>query len=129
MILPPAKDSELGWQGGIVRFEPPQSTSGVSWVLFPERKPPLELGQEVSAPSNWVKGWQQGDPLPETPANLVGIDPLIEQLRSHLTHNSSVLLTGGLGAGKSNCAQLLAHRLHERFRVAGGAHPRRPLSA
>jgi peroxin-1 len=115
MILPPAKDSELGWQGGIVRFEPPQSTSGVSWVLFPERKPPLELGQEVSAPSSWVKGWQQGDALPETPANLVGIDPLIEQLRSHLTHNSSVLLTGGLGAGKSNCAQLLAHQLRTEY--------------
>jgi peroxin-1 len=115
MVLPPAKDSELGWQGGLVRFEPPQSTSGVSWVLFPERKPPLELGQEVSTPTNWAKGWQQGDPLPETPANLVGIDPLIEQLRSHLTHNSSVLLTGGLGAGKSNCAQLLAHQLRTQY--------------
>jgi peroxin-1 len=115
MILPPAQNSELGWQGGIVRFEPPQSTSGVSWVLFPERKPPLELGQEVSTPTSWAKGWQQGEPLPETPANLVGIDPLIEQLRSHLTHHSSVLLTGGLGAGKSNCAQLLAHQLRTEY--------------
>lgn len=111
MVLPAPEDSELEWQGGIVRFEPPQSGSGVSWVLFPERKPAIELGQEVPIPSSWGRGWQQGDPLPETPANLVGIDPLIEQLRSHLTHNSSVLLTGGLGAGKSNCAQLLAHQL------------------
>jgi len=115
MILPSASDSELGWQGGIVRFDPPQPTSGVSWVLFPERKPPLELGQEVSMPTSWAKGWQQGDPLPETPANLVGIDPLIQQLRSHLTHNSSVLLTGGLGAGKSECAQLLAHQLRTEY--------------
>ncbi|EMD91111.1 hypothetical protein COCC4DRAFT_39736 [Bipolaris maydis ATCC 48331] len=115
MILPPTKDSELGWQGGIVKFEPPSTTSGVSWVLFPERKPPLELGPEVSVPSSWAKGWQQGDPLPETPAHLVGIDPLIAQLRSHLTHNSSVLLTGGLGAGKSECAQLLAHQLRTEY--------------
>ncbi|KAI4918098.1 hypothetical protein J4E90_002478 [Alternaria incomplexa] len=115
MILPPVKDSELGWQGGIVRFEPPSSTAGVSWVLFPERKPPLELGQEVPTPTSWAKGWQQGDPLPQTPANLVGIDPLIQQLRSHLTHNSSVLLTGGLGAGKSQCAQLLAHQLRTEY--------------
>ncbi|USP79756.1 hypothetical protein yc1106_07030 [Curvularia clavata] len=115
MVLPPAKDSELGWQGGIVRFDPPSTASGVSWVLFPERKPPLELGQEVSVPSTWAKGWQQGDPLPETPSHLVGIDPLIQQLRSHLTHNSSVLLTGGLGAGKSECAQLLAHQLRTEY--------------
>jgi len=110
MVLPPIEASN-GWQGGIVRFDPPQPGAGVSWVLFPERKPAVELGQEISMPPSWARGWQQGDPLPETPANLVGIDPLIEQLRSHLTHNSSVLLTGGLGAGKSNCAQLLAHRL------------------
>ncbi|KAF1836621.1 peroxisome biosynthesis protein-like protein (PAS1/Peroxin-1) [Decorospora gaudefroyi] len=115
MILPPAKDSELDWHGGIVRFDPPQSANAVSWVLFPERKPPLELGQEVSMPSSWAKGWQQGDPLPDSPANLVGIDSLIEELRSHLTHNSSVLLTGGLGAGKSNCAQLLAHQLRTEY--------------
>ncbi|KNG49228.1 hypothetical protein TW65_04209 [Stemphylium lycopersici] len=122
MILPPTKDSELGWQGGIVKFDPPSTTTGVSWVLFPERKPPLELGPEVSVPSSWAKGWQQGDPLPETPANLVGIDPLIEQLRSHLTHNSSVLLTGGLGAGKSQCAQLLAHQLRTSWGARGGGN-------
>jgi peroxin-1 len=115
MVLPPPKDPEHGWQGGIVRFDPPQSVSGVSWIHFSERKPALELAPEISIPSSWARGWQQGDPLPETPANLVGIDPLIEQLRSHLTHNSSVLLTGGLGAGKSNCAQLLAHQLRTEY--------------
>ncbi|KAF2134196.1 AAA-domain-containing protein, partial [Dothidotthia symphoricarpi CBS 119687] len=114
MVLPPPSDSTSGWQGGIVRFDPPQAPTGVSWVLFPERKPPLELGQEIFKPSSWVRG-QPGDPLPEIPPKLVGIDPLIEQLRSHLTHNSSVLLTGGLGAGKSNCAKLLAHQLRTEF--------------
>ncbi|KAF2684701.1 AAA-domain-containing protein [Lentithecium fluviatile CBS 122367] len=115
MILPPVQESELNWQGGIVRFDPPQPSSGVSWVLFSERKPPVELGREIAAPSNWLKGWQQGEPLPANPPNLVGIDSLVEQLRSHLTHNSSVLLSGGLGAGKSHCAQLLAHQLRTEF--------------
>ncbi|KAF2854526.1 peroxisome biosynthesis protein-like protein (PAS1/Peroxin-1) [Plenodomus tracheiphilus IPT5] len=115
MVLPPPAEAVNGWQGGIVRFDPPQQGSGVSWVLFPERKPALELGQEIAIPSSWARGWQQGDPLPDTPANLVGIDPLIEQLRSHLTHHSSVLLTGGLGAGKSNCAQLIAHQLRTEY--------------
>ncbi|KAF1845647.1 AAA-domain-containing protein [Cucurbitaria berberidis CBS 394.84] len=115
MVLYPPKDSAAGWAGGLVRFDPPQPASGISWVLFPERKLPVELGQEISTPSSWLRGSQQGDPLPESPPKLVGIDPLVEQLRSHLTHNSSVLLTGGLGAGKSNCAQLLAHQLRTEY--------------
>jgi peroxin-1 len=115
MVLPPVKDSQLGWEGGLLRFDPPQSTSGLSWILFPERKPIIELAPEIPAPSIWTRGWRQGDPLPELSPKLVGIDPLIQQLRSHLTHNSSVLLTGGLGAGKSQCAQLLAHQLQTEY--------------
>jgi peroxin-1 len=111
MVLYPLDDPSLPWQGGLIRFDPPQSASGVSWVLFSERKPPMELGTEIPKPSSWAKSWQQGEPLPAMIPNLVGIDPLIEKLQSHLTHSSSVLLTGGLGAGKSNCAQLLAHQL------------------
>ncbi|KAF1953826.1 peroxisome biosynthesis protein-like protein (PAS1/Peroxin-1), partial [Byssothecium circinans] len=115
MILPPLEDPTMEWQGGLVKFDPPQPTSRVSWVLFSERKPPVELGVEISKPSGWERGWQQGEPLPSTALKLVGIDALIDQLQSHLTHNSSVLLTGGLGAGKSNCAQLLAHQLRTEF--------------
>jgi peroxin-1 len=115
MVLPPSKESDLAWQGGVVRFDPPQPISGLSWVLFSERKPPIEIGQELPVPSSWARGWRQGEPLPAVQSSLVGIDPLIEKLRSHLTHNSSVLLTGGLGAGKSQCAQLLAHRLRTEY--------------
>jgi peroxin-1 len=115
MILPPVKESELTWQGGLVRFDPPQQPAGVSWVLFSERKPLLELGAEILPPSSWVRGWQQGVSLLSEPPHLVGIDSTVEQLRSHLTHNSSVLLSGGLGAGKTHCAQLLAHQLRTEF--------------
>lgn len=115
MVLPPMNDSTLGWQGGLVRFEPQQSPSSVAWVLFPERKPTVELGAEIPAPSSWTKGIQQGDSLPSSQPALVGIDPLVDQLRAHLTHNSSVLLTGGLGAGKTDCARLLAHQLRTEF--------------
>lgn len=115
MVLPPMKAAGPGWQGGLLRFDPSQPPAGVSWVLFSERKPPIELGAEISTPSSWSKGWQQGDPLPSTPPKLVGINPLVDQLRSHLTHNSSVLLTGGLGAGKTHTTQLLAHQLRTEF--------------
>ncbi|KAF2178549.1 peroxisome biosynthesis protein-like protein (PAS1/Peroxin-1) [Zopfia rhizophila CBS 207.26] len=115
MMLPPPKGSDVSWQGGLLKFEPSQQQAGVSWILFPERKPPVELGPEVLQPSSLVKGWQQGEPLPPLPRKLVGIDSLVDQLRSHLSHHSSVLLTGGLGAGKTNCAQLLAHQLRTEF--------------
>ena len=115
MILPPVIDSDSKWQGGIVKFDPPQPPGGASWILFPERKPAIELGSEIAIPSSWAKGWQQGDPLPKHTPELVGIDPLVDQLRSHLTHNSSVLLSGGLGAGKTECAQLLAHQLRTEY--------------
>lgn len=115
MVLPPIKEPGVAWQGGIIRFDPPQPPTGVSWILFPERKPPVELGAEISKPSSWSRGWQHGEPLPAMPPKLVGISPLVEQLRSHLTHNSSVLLTGGLGAGKTSCAQLLAHQLRAEY--------------
>jgi peroxin-1 len=115
MVLPPPSETTVGWQGGIIKFDPPQPPAGVSWVLFSERKPPLEVGPEVSQPSSLLRSQQQGEALPNTPPKLVGIDPLISQLRSHLTHQSSVLLTGGLGAGKSKCAQLLAHQLRTEF--------------
>jgi peroxin-1 len=34
MVLPPIKGSEIGWEGGLVRFDPPQPTPGVSWIMF-----------------------------------------------------------------------------------------------
>lgn len=115
MVLPPSTEADSRWQGGIVKFEPSQPSGGLPWVLFPERKPPVELGSEIAIPSNWAKGWRQGDPLPKHTPELVGIDTLVDQLRSHLTHNSSVLLSGGLGAGKTECAQLLAHQLRTEY--------------
>src|SRR5690242_9960899 len=71
MILPAVTGSESRWQGGIVKFDPPQPPGGLSWILFPERKPAIELGLEIAIPSSWAKGWQQGDPLPKNTPELV----------------------------------------------------------
>jgi len=115
MVLPPTGDSDSGWQGGIIRFDPPQPMPALSWILYTERKLPIELGAEVTTPTSWNRGPQQSDWFLSRPPTLVGIDGLVEQLRSHLTHSSSVLLTGGLGAGKSTCSQLLGHQLRTEF--------------
>ncbi|KAF2499179.1 AAA-domain-containing protein [Lophium mytilinum] len=117
MILSSLDDAEKGWQGGIVRFEPPQQqpADGIkappAWFLGTERKFSIEVLPEIIRPSNALKGLSPGEPIPSSAPTMVGIDPLIEQLTGHLSHNSSVLLTGGLGAGKSSLTHLLAHSL------------------
>ncbi|KAJ8608782.1 hypothetical protein MRB53_039467 [Persea americana] len=59
--------------------------------------------------------WPPGEPLPPNPPELVGIDAVIDQTRKSLLHMSSVLLTGGLGSGKTSLAYLLAHHLRSEY--------------
>jgi peroxin-1 len=51
--------------------------------------------------------------LPEADSILVGIDSLLADLQSHLSHLSSVLLTGSIGSGKTAVAQSVARHLKE----------------
>lgn len=119
MLLPACEGKEYSWQGGLVRFDPPaladRKKSTVRWVLGSERSLPLDILPEIPKPISALKSWSPGEALPVSSPVLVGIDPLIEQLLSHLTHSSSVLLTGGVGAGKTNLAQLIAHRLRGEY--------------
>lgn len=107
-------DPISGWEGGILRFNHPQSESGkqsCNWFLGSERKFTLEVQAAIPRPLSISDGHTVGEPLPSEAPSLVGIDSIVDQLYSHLSHMSSVLLGGALGAGKSSVAQLLAHRL------------------
>lgn len=121
MILPVPEKSEKDWQGGTVKFEPTQQQPGdgsklpPAWFLGSERKISIEVQPDIPKSSGALKGWPGGEPLPKIEPKMVGIDPLIEQLTSHLSHHSSVLLTGGLGAGKTTLTHLLAHHLRSKF--------------
>lgn len=112
--VPAISDQISGWEGGILRFDHPPSESGKSscnWFLGSERKFTVEVQAGIPRPLSISAASTVGDPLSSDPPTLVGIDILIDQLQSHLSHMSSVLLTGALGAGKSSVAGLLAHRL------------------
>ncbi|OMP84944.1 Peroxisome biosynthesis protein PAS1 [Diplodia seriata] len=133
MVLPPVEGKESQWAGAILRFDPPSSTvpessKSPAWFLGAEKKSiPLEVETDISKPPNALQSWSPGEALPSTSPSLVGIDQLIDQLMSHLTHSSSVLLTGGLGAGKTGLAHLLAHRLRNEHLFHAAYFPCRSL--
>ena len=111
---PAGPDRISGWEGGMIRFDHSPSESGkptCNWFLGSERKFTVEVQPAIPRPLSMSEETLIGDPLPEQAPVLVGIDNLIDQLQSHLSHLSSVLLTGALGAGKTAVAHLLAHRL------------------
>lgn len=120
LILPKvAQGSEsLDWEGGILRLEVPLQDgrnsvkSVVKWCIGSEIKGAIQLGQEIPYPFSTSKSTAiNPNPLPTDLPSMIGIDSLINQLTAHLLHCSSVLLTGGLGSGKSSLARLLGYRL------------------
>ncbi|KAF2094116.1 AAA-domain-containing protein [Rhizodiscina lignyota] len=120
MLLPASDDDKDGWYGGIIRFEPSSVQPGQensktppNWIIGSEWRPAIEVQPEVAPPSTFLKGWSPGEQLPKDTPVMVGIDSLIEELSSDLMHSSSVLLTGGLGAGKTKLSHLLAHQLRD----------------
>ncbi|KAJ5963749.1 uncharacterized protein N7479_003625 [Penicillium vulpinum] len=120
MILPKSEyhPSVSSFDGAIIRFDPPlkgapdETKSMFGWLLGSEAKLNLEVQAEIPKPFDSSSSvLPMEDLLPETAPQLVGIDSIIEQSLNNLTKSSSILLTGGLGAGKTALAHLLAHRL------------------
>jgi peroxin-1 len=112
-ILGTVSAGSSGWAGGILRFDQrstENSKKSCHWFLGSERKFNIDVQAPIPKPLS-ITDNVVGDSLPSIAPTLVGIDSLIEQFQSHLSHMSSVLLTGALGSGKSSVAHLLAHRL------------------
>ncbi|RFU25526.1 hypothetical protein B7463_g10819, partial [Scytalidium lignicola] len=113
---PSHTDTFTGWEGGILRFDHPNTTEpgkSCDWFLGSERRLSIEVQPAIPRQASNLQTNSVGDPLPLEPPTLVAIESLVDQLQSHLTHMSSVLLTGALGSGKTSVAQLLAHRLQK----------------
>ncbi|KAI1828625.1 AAA-domain-containing protein [Xylaria intraflava] len=102
-----------GWDGGVVKFETSNTSSSsqetLKWCLGSERSLSIDVQESIPGPA-WLDQGVDEDPSP-SPSTLVGIDALLDNLRFHLLHMSSVLLTGALGSGKTSVAQSIAQTL------------------
>ncbi|KAH9994902.1 AAA-domain-containing protein [Xylariaceae sp. FL0662B] len=118
MVLPAYDDLVLphGWEGGVVKFDAANSSSkdSLNWCVGTERPISIDVQQPISAPT-WLEEDDIAKGTPSSESILVGIDSLLADLKSHLSHMSSVLLTGALGSGKTVVAQSLAQTLQTEF--------------
>lgn len=107
------------WEGGLLRFGMATPAAGdkeklTTWIGDQGQNISIEMQQEIPHTSRAAKSSSiEAEPLPVETPSMVSIDKLIAQLTSHLRHCSSVLLTGGLGSGKTSLAYLLAHRMRQ----------------
>lgn len=117
MLLPASGEAStsLHFSGGIVRFQPSSRGNGdksFAWFLGSEQNFIFDVQPEIPRtmkPSIMFPTFAPG--LPTEPPESVGIDKIIQQCISNLRYSSSILLTGGIGSGKTNLAHLLCQRL------------------
>ncbi|KAI9782177.1 MAG: Peroxisome biosynthesis protein pex1 [Peltula sp. TS41687] len=113
-----ATDTDI-WEGGILRLDlasggkPDHERLPPSWVLGKDPKHNIEVHHAIPRPSGFFKALGPGESIAPRPPSPVSIDDTISSMLSHLSHYSSLLLTGGLGSGKTSVAQYVAHRLQE----------------
>lgn len=119
MILPKMETPTSAFDGGIIRFDPPLKSSAdaakltCSWLLGSENKLSTEVQSEIPKPVDPFLAPVSDEQIPASSPEMVGIDSIISQSLSELTRSSSILLTGGLGSGKTSLCHLLAHRLRD----------------
>ncbi|KAL4927633.1 AAA family ATPase peroxin 1 [Aspergillus undulatus] len=122
MVLPKSDNQGTvsAFDGAIIRFDPPlknssdPSKSEFGWLLGSDAKLPLDIQAEVPKPAEQnALNLAMEDPIPATAPPMVGIDHVISQALDNLNKSCSVLVTGGLGSGKTVLGQLLAHRLQK----------------
>lgn len=124
MIIPKVENqiATSTFEGGIVRFDPPLKSSAdaskqaFGWLLGSESKLNIEVQPEIpKLVDPLLSSVSLDEQIPSSSPEMVGIDSLIDSTLANLTRSSSILLTGGLGSGKTALSHLLAHRLRGEY--------------
>ncbi|KAJ5569770.1 uncharacterized protein N7459_009200 [Penicillium hispanicum] len=122
MIIPKVESHPAvsSFDGAIIRFDPPlkggvdEMKTMFGWLLGSEAILNLDVQPEISKPTDaGSSALPTDDPIPNEAPQMVAIDSIISQSLRNLTKSSSILLTGGLGAGKTALTHLLAHLLRK----------------
>lgn len=112
------EDDARDWHGGVVYIEHTKGMQdrqkAVVWVNGEETDFNIQVQQAVTAPLEPRKNVTGIlNALPLEPPSIVGNDTTILAVVKNLLHGSSVLVTGGLGSGKTSVARAIAHRLRK----------------
>ncbi|ETI26896.1 hypothetical protein G647_09995 [Cladophialophora carrionii CBS 160.54] len=123
MVLPASGDasSATSFDGGILRFRRPAEVdedpdNKTLWVVAQEQDHEFEIKAEVARPvelTTLFPTFAHG--IPTKLPTLIGADGILQQCMSNLTLCSSVLLTGGVGSGKTSLAHCISQRLREDY--------------
>lgn len=109
-------DAPQGWEGGIIRFEygadHEQGKDATNWLAGMDPKLQIEFQPPVPRPA-WILESDEFELQPTHDSSLVGVDNLLTNLESQLSHLSSVLLTGTMGSGKTAIARHIAEKLRK----------------
>ncbi|KKA29430.1 hypothetical protein TD95_002684 [Thielaviopsis punctulata] len=109
----PGLGDTLGWEGGLVKIDDGTNSDkedDVLWVMGIDEKTQIEM-QPAIPPPPIVKETEHWDLNAVPEGALAGINDLLDNLYTQLRHMSSTLLTGPMGAGKSEVAKKLAQQL------------------
>ena len=123
MLLPPSSKTDVpnSFDGGIVRFDPPPAkdqdgSKPLRWLIGSEQNHRLEAQTEIPRPLALTTMFPSfANALPDAPSLLVGVDDTLKECMTNLRLCSSILLTGGIGSGKTSLAQNLCQRLREDY--------------
>ena len=122
LLLPEPKQPSVTaqWKGGLIQFDfyhddphfESLESQRLNWVLGPVQQLRLEVHPEIPNLSRNTRSTNfQSGSMPPEPPSMIGVASAIDELMFHLSHHSSVILTGGLGSGKTCMTQLLGLRL------------------
>lgn len=119
MLIPPSHGSAdlASFDGGILRFNASaQAGNDGLWAIGAEQRQEFDVKDPIPRPVETAKLFPTfANTLPEERPKLIGVDKITKQCLSSLTLCSSILLTGGIGVGKSALASHLGHLLREDY--------------
>ncbi len=117
LLLPKLWTKRDDWEGGILRLDPRPAPSkdvdksSVQWLVSGGQEFAISVESAIPRPVDFFIPLGPGEPLAAEKPFLIGAEETLSRLVTHLSHSSSVLVTGGLGSGKTSFAQYAAHQL------------------